>query len=100
MDTHAYSMAIFKELKSTLSDISPEEAEKLADSILRSQKIFTVGAGRIGFMIKAFAMRLMHMGFEAYVVGETGSLVSMAHKTKKIGANLALVTIFPLSSIG
>ncbi|HBF37280.1 MAG TPA: 6-phospho-3-hexuloisomerase [Firmicutes bacterium] len=120
MNTVAYSMAIIKELESTLSKISPKEAEKLADSILQSKKIFAVGAGRTGFMIKAFAMRLMHMGFEAYVVGETitpniekgdllligsgsgetGSLVTMAHKVKKIEANLALVTIFPLSSIG
>ena len=71
MDTVAYSMAILKELESTLSHISPEEAEQLADSILRSKKIFAVGAGRTGFMIKAFTMRLMHMGFGAYVVGET-----------------------------
>jgi len=62
----------------------------------------------------------MHMGFDVYVVGETitpslepadllvigsgsgetGSLVAMAHKTKKIGAKLAVVTIFPESSIG
>ena len=65
-------------------------------------------------------MRLMHMGLSAYVAGETvtpgikagdlliigsgsgatASLVAMAERAKKIGATLALVTIFPDSPIG
>jgi 6-phospho-3-hexuloisomerase len=71
-------------------------------------------------MVRAFAMRLMHLGFTAYVVGETvtpnieagdllivgsgsgetASLVSMAAKAKSIGSTLALVSIFPESPIG
>lgn len=30
-----------------------------------------IGAGRSGFVAKAFAMRLMHLGYSVYVVGET-----------------------------
>ena len=30
-----------------------------------------MGAGRSGLVAKAFAMRLMHLGFSVYVVGET-----------------------------
>lgn len=120
MNTIEYSKEIIKELQRTLVLVSDEEAESLVDTILKSKKIFTAGAGRSGFAIKAFAMRLMHMGIEAYVVGEavtpnlekedilligsgsgeTESLVAMANKVSKIGANLALVTIFPESSIG
>ena len=33
--------------------------------------IFLAGAGRSGFVAKAFAMRLMHLGFYVYVFGET-----------------------------
>ena len=33
--------------------------------------VFVAGAGRSGLMGRAFAMRLMHLGFKAYVVGET-----------------------------
>ena len=33
--------------------------------------VFIAGAGRSGLMGRAFAMRLMHLGFKAYVVGET-----------------------------
>jgi 6-phospho-3-hexuloisomerase len=71
-------------------------------------------------MVKAFAMRLMHIGFESYVVGETitpaigkrdllfigsgsgetPSLAVIAQNAKKTGAQIALVTIFPQSTIG
>jgi 6-phospho-3-hexuloisomerase len=30
-----------------------------------------MGAGRSGFVAKSFAMRLMHLGYSVYVVGET-----------------------------
>lgn len=33
--------------------------------------IFLAGSGRSGFVAKFFAMRLMHLGFHAYVFGET-----------------------------
>ena len=33
--------------------------------------MFCAGAGRSGFQVKGFAMRLMHMGISSYVVGET-----------------------------
>jgi 6-phospho-3-hexuloisomerase len=120
MDTVGYAKEVVKELDRTLSQVPAADAEKLVDKILNSKKVFVAGAGRSGFACKAFAMRLMHMGFDAYVVGETvtpnleaedilvigsgsgetGSLVSMAGKAKKIGAKLALVTIFPESTIG
>ena len=120
MDTIGYAKEVVKELERTLSMVSAADAEKMADLVLASKKIFVAGAGRSGFACKAFAMRLMHMGFESYVVGETvtpnleaddiliigsgsgetGSLVAMAGKAKKIGAKLALVTIFPDSTIG
>ena len=71
-------------------------------------------------MAKSFVMRLMHMGLDAFVVGETvtpsleeddiliiasgsgetKSLVSMAEKAKTIHASVAVVTISPESTIG
>lgn len=112
--------SILEELQKTLSGISNEKAEELADAILSSGKIFVAGAGRSGFAVKAFAMRLMHMGFDAYVVGETvtpnltsddvliigsgsgatESLVLMANKARAIGARIGLVTIVEKSPVG
>ncbi|WP_426450296.1 6-phospho-3-hexuloisomerase [Paenibacillus sp. S-38] len=111
---------IIGELRQTAGRISGEETEQLADRILRSRHIFVAGAGRSGLMMRAFAMRLMQMGFQAYVVGETvtpgmtrddllligsgsgetKSLVSMAAKAKSLGAAVAAVTIMPDSTIG
>ncbi len=39
--------------------------------MIGANKIFIYGAGRSGLVGKAFAMRLMHLDFNVYVVGET-----------------------------
>lgn len=120
MQTTQYLAEILKELNHSADLISDEEAEKLVNGILESKKVFVAGAGRSGFMAKSFAMRMMHMGIDSYVIGETvtpnfekediliigsgsgetKSLVSMAEKAKSIGGKIATVTIFPDSTIG
>jgi 6-phospho-3-hexuloisomerase len=120
MNTAEYSSGIVRELEQTLSQLDPESCEKLCEALLSSNKIFVAGAGRSGLMVKAFAMRLMHMGFRSYVTGETvtpniepgdilvigsgsgetDNLVSMTAKAKKFGAALALISTFPESTIG
>ncbi|MFC3883724.1 6-phospho-3-hexuloisomerase, partial [Bacillus songklensis] len=120
MQTTQYLAEILKELNHSADLIADEEAEKLVNGILESKKVFVAGAGRSGFMAKSFAMRMMHMGIDSYVIGETvtpnfekediliigsgsgetKSLVSMAEKAKSIGGKIAAVTIFPDSTIG
>ncbi|MED4096944.1 6-phospho-3-hexuloisomerase [Peribacillus simplex] len=120
MQTSQYLAEIIKELNRSVDLIANEEAEKLVNGILESKKVFVAGAGRSGFMAKSFAMRMMHMGIDSYVIGETvtpnfekediliigsgsgetKSLVSMAEKAKSIGGKIATVTIFPDSTIG
>jgi 6-phospho-3-hexuloisomerase len=120
MDTIEYTAEILHELQRTVKLISGEGSEALVGAILKSRKIFLAGAGRSGLMAKAFAMRLMHLGIDVHVVGETvtpglgkgdlliigsgsgetASLVSMASKAKKLKAAVAVVTIFPDSTIG
>ncbi|MFE4241956.1 6-phospho-3-hexuloisomerase [Peribacillus butanolivorans] len=120
MHTSQYLAEILKELNHSADLIADEEAEKLVNGILESKKVFVAGAGRSGFMAKSFAMRMMHMGIDSYVIGETvtpnfekediliigsgsgetKSLVSMAEKAKSIGGKIATVTIFPDSTIG
>lgn len=120
MQTTQYLAVFLKELNHSADLIADEEAEKLVNGILESKKVFVAGAGRSGFMAKSFAMRMMHMGIDSYVIGETvtpnfekediliigsgsgktKSLVSMAEKAKSIGGKIAAVTIFPDSTIG
>ncbi|OXM83646.1 6-phospho-3-hexuloisomerase [Paenibacillus rigui] len=120
MRTSDYTSAMINELQRTLELLSEESVEQLVERIARAQKVFVAGAGRSGLMMRAFAMRLMHMGFAVYVVGETvtpglgpddlliigsgsgetKSLAVMAAKAKGIGASLAAATTNPESTIG
>ncbi|MEM1504738.1 6-phospho-3-hexuloisomerase [Domibacillus sp. 8LH] len=111
---------ILREVHTAAHLIRDEDAAQLVNHILEAKKIFVAGAGRSGFMAKSFAMRMMHVGLDPYVVGETitpnveegdlfivgsgsgetKSLVAMAEKAKSIGADVAAITIVPDSSIG
>lgn len=71
MQTTQYLTKILNELQQSSSLILDEDAEKLVNGILGAKKVFVAGAGRSGFMGKSFAMRMMHMGIDAYVPGET-----------------------------
>lgn len=119
MPTTQYYEQIIEELNRAARQLADEEAETLADRILQSRKVFVAGAGRSGLMVRAFAMRLMQMGMDAYVVGETvtpnmekddiliigsgsgetKSLIPMAEKARSLGGSVAAVTINPDSTI-
>jgi len=103
------------------SDIS-KFIETLYSAYKDGKKVLIIGAGRSGLVGKAFAMRLMHLGFSVYVLGETivpalnpgdiviaisGSgrtklVVTAAEVSKSIGARVIAVTSFrnsPLAQI-
>ncbi len=100
--------------------ISEEEIRKFIQEILNAERIYVIGAGRSGLVAKAFAMRLMHLGLQSYVVGETitpaisegdvivafsGSgntktVADISETAKEIGAKICLITSAPGSRIG
>lgn len=41
------------------------------DALQPGRRVFLYGRGRSGFVARAFAVRLMHLGFQTYVIGET-----------------------------
>ena len=120
MDTKDYSKAILEELKKVMEQVSPDACTRLCGAITNAARVFVAGAGRSGLAAKAFAMRLMHLGCDAYVCGEmvtpsfrkgdlllivsgsgeTASLTAMAAKAHAVGGALALVTVRAESSIG
>ncbi len=53
----------YVEVNSLISDLASAHQNK--------KRVFVMGAGRSGLVAKGFAMRLMHLGFNVYVVGET-----------------------------
>ena len=107
-------------IRAIANTISDEDVEKLLAELLRAKRIYVIGAGRSGLVAKAFAMRLMHLGLQAYVVGETitpamnagdvmvvfsGSgrtktVADIAETAKDIGAHICLITSNADSRIG
>ncbi|MHA1209727.1 MAG: 6-phospho-3-hexuloisomerase [Candidatus Freyarchaeota archaeon] len=94
--------------------------ELLIDGLKSNRRIFVVGAGRSGLVVRAFAMRLMHLGFEVFVVGETITpavtekdiliAISGSGRTKlvvessriakrDVGATLVVITSYPDSPL-
>jgi len=66
---------LLKSIEAALTGLNPVEVEALLSSLEKARKdnskVLIVGAGRSGLVGKAFAMRLMHLGFDVYVLGET-----------------------------
>ena len=59
--------------RKAIDELDLEQVEKMIQMILdaQSKKIFIVGMGRSGFVGRAFALRLMNLGFNVYFLGET-----------------------------
>ncbi len=103
---------ILSEIKNVLKKNPETDETFLLQSILSSKKIFVFGQGRSGLIAKAFAMRLMQVGFDSYVVGETitpsitkddllilisGSgetktVISISAQAKKVGTKIIGIT--------
>ena len=99
--------------------LNSKQVDSFIGALLSAKRVFVIGAGRSGLVAKAFAMRLMHLGLDIHVVGETitpalregdilvvvsgsgetGLPVSAAKVAKKIGAKILAVTTYPKSSL-
>jgi 6-phospho 3-hexuloisomerase len=93
---------------------------KLIALVDSARRIFVAGAGRSGLISKFFAMRLMHGGYEVFVVGEivtpsigegdlflvisgsgeTETMLAFTKAAKKQGAKIALISTKASSTIG
>lgn len=62
---------IQRKVKDILSQISQDDISKVKKFFFSSNRIFVYGAGRSGLVAKAFAIRLVHLGFQTFVIGET-----------------------------
>ena len=108
--------------KRAIDEMDEGEVENLIRMIQETQdkKIFVVGMGRSGFVGRAFALRLMNLGFNVYFLGETITpaagkddlviaisgtgmtklVVSAASAAKDIGAKIVAITSYKESQLG
>ena len=62
---------IQRKIKDILDKVSQEDIDTVKDLFFISNRIFVYGAGRSGLVAKAFVIRLVHLGFQTFVIGET-----------------------------
>lgn len=64
---------ILEEIEQIITKIHEKEVKDFVNAIVKKKKgkIVCAGAGRVGNAIWAFSMRLGHMGFNAYCVGDS-----------------------------
>ena len=108
--------------KRAIDEMDEGQVENLIRMIRETQdkKIFVVGMGRSGFVGRAFALRLMNLGFNVYFLGETITpaagkddlviaisgtgmtklVVSAAAAAKEIGAKVVAITSYKESQLG
>ncbi|MFP3064329.1 MAG: 6-phospho-3-hexuloisomerase [Sulfolobus sp.] len=105
--------------------IKVDQVEKMIEALVdlyynnKNGKILVMGAGRSGLVGRAFAMRLLHLGYNAYVLGDTivpaigekdiaiaisGSgrtrlILTAAEAAKEAKAKLVAITSYPDSPL-
>ena len=58
------------EVTAILEQITDVDAEAMAAAVLAARRVYVLGLGRSGFLLRMFAMRLMQIGLQAHVVGD------------------------------
>ena len=111
---------ILIENRTVLERVDPNAITQLMAAIVESQRIFVTGEGRSGLVMKMFAMRLMHLGCQDFVVGETitpsiqkgdllidcsgsgstGNVLAIAKTAKTTGVQIVSITTQPDSALG
>ena len=109
-----------EELGAVLARLTSDMAEILIHEVETGPRIFGCAAGRSGLILRGFLMRLMHLGFTVYFVGETttprvrpGDLLmvmsgsgetaqprEMQRRANTAGARTLALTTHPESTIG
>lgn len=106
---------VLQEHEQVLLDVKDEEVEQLLDAIAEAKRIQVFGMGRMKCAVRAFVMRLMHMGLDAHVVYDTtcpnigpGDLLianaacttigyTVIQFAKRLGAKVVAITANPRS---
>lgn len=111
---------VLAEIKAVLDSVDERGVHQLVEAITEANHIVAYGAGRMGIISSAFAMRLAQLGLRGHLLtepttpgigagdlvllssgsGETQTVYDVAVLAKKRGARIALITARPDSRIG
>ena len=62
---------VFRDLKRILEAVPAEDTRRFVLAIRDARRVFMYGLGRSGLVARMFGMRLVHLGREATIVGDT-----------------------------
>lgn len=108
-----------EEIVDTAANIDELEVAGLAGHLRQPGRVFVAGAGRSGLVLRMAAMRLMHLGLDVHVAGDTttpaigsgdlllvasgsgttSGVVKAAETAAKVGARIAAFTTNPDSPL-
>ncbi len=118
MTYHALAEKVIQEHREVLLDVDEKEVDRLLDEIAKAKCIQVFGMGRMKCAVRAFVMRLMHMGLDAHVVYDTtcpaigpgdllivnaactGVSYMVMDFAKRLGATVCAITAHPESKWG
>lgn len=67
----SYYSFILEKVKEITDHISTSEFNTFIDFVIKSPRLYIIGAGRSGLVARAFGMRLVHLKKKVFIVGET-----------------------------
>jgi len=108
----AHRRLIIDKITSILDATDTAYDKQLTTMVDKASRIFIAGAGRSALVARFFAMRLMHGGYDVFVVGEivtpslkkgdllivisgsgeTETMIAFAKRAKELGAELVLIS--------
>lgn len=103
----------------TVLETDTSSLDRLVEAVEDADRVFLLGAGRSGLALRGTAMRLMHLGLTAHVVGDvtapairegdlllvasgsgtTPGIVRAVHAAQEAGAQVAALTAAPGSAV-
>lgn len=106
-------------IRQTTTGLDKAQTSAFFQRMLSAKRVYVAGAGRSGLIARAFAMRLLHLGFDVYVVGETvtpamqpgdtfvvfsgsgetHSMATFSKTVKNLGGFVCLITASPDSTM-
>jgi len=112
MDFEDILLGILEEIASLMPQNLNESIDVAVSEILMAERLFLFGMGRTGLIMKAFAMRLMHLGMKVHFVGdvttpsirvgdlflvgtasgETPSIIHSCNRSRKAGSRILSLT--------
>jgi 6-phospho-3-hexuloisomerase len=112
MNFHQLAELFIENQQQTIGAVAMEELNNLSALIQSSEQVFLQGKGRTGLIMDMFAMRLVHLGFRAYIIGQpttpkyashdllilasgsgaTEGLLLTARQAQKANGNLFVIT--------